>query len=25
MQRHAVSVNHELGIQVINMHWKPGS
>jgi hypothetical protein len=25
MQRHAVSVNHELGIQVINMHWRPGS
>jgi hypothetical protein len=25
MQRHAVSVNHELGIQIINMHWKPGS
>jgi hypothetical protein len=25
MQRHAVSVNHELGIQVINLHWKPGS
>jgi hypothetical protein len=24
-QRHAVSVNHELGIQVINMPWKPGS
>jgi hypothetical protein len=24
-QRHAVSVNRELGIQVINMPWKPGS
>jgi len=25
MQRHAISVNHEVGIQVINMPWKPGS
>jgi len=25
MQRHAVSMNHELGMQVINMPWKPGS
>jgi hypothetical protein len=25
MQRHAVGINHELGIQVINIHWKPGS
>jgi hypothetical protein len=24
MQRHAISINHELGIQVINTHWKPG-
>ncbi len=25
MQRHAISINHELGIQVIDTHWKPGS
>jgi hypothetical protein len=25
MQRHTISINRELGIQVINMHWKPGS
>jgi hypothetical protein len=25
MQRHAVGMNHELGIQVIDTHWKPGS
>ena len=25
MQRHAISINRELGIQVINMPWKPGS
>jgi len=25
MQRHAIGVNRELGIQVINTHWKPGS
>ena len=25
MQRHALGINHELGIQVINMSWKPGS
>jgi hypothetical protein len=24
MQRHAISINRELGIQVINTHWKPG-
>jgi ABC-type sugar transport system substrate-binding protein len=25
MQKHAISINHELGMQVINMPWKPGS
>ena len=25
MQRHAIGINRELGIQVINMPWKPGS
>jgi hypothetical protein len=25
MQRHAVSMNREIGIQVINMPWRPGN
>jgi hypothetical protein len=25
MQQHAVSVNRQLGNQIINLHWKPGS
>lgn len=25
MQQHAVSINRELGNQVIGLHWKPGS
>ena len=25
MQRHAIGINHELGIQVIDTRWKPGS
>jgi hypothetical protein len=25
MQRHAIGMNHELGIQVIDTRWKPGS
>jgi len=25
MQRHAIGINHELGIQVINTRWQPGS
>jgi hypothetical protein len=25
MQRHAIGMNHELGIQVIDTPWKPGS
>jgi hypothetical protein len=25
MQRHAISINHELGMQIVNMPWKPGS
>jgi hypothetical protein len=25
MQRHAISINHELGMQIIDLPWKPGS
>jgi hypothetical protein len=25
MQRHAIGINHELGIQIIDTRWRPGS
>jgi hypothetical protein len=25
MQRHAIGINHELGLQIIDTRWKPGS